>query len=138
LIGLLAMAACADFDSGVDPAFGLPDVVVAMPSFSADIQPILDRRCVVGGCHTLATGQADLTLDRTVSYVELVNVPSTLNPAFDRVVPGDAANSWLARMIGPDPSARDGNVRMPLASPPLTANQIQTIINWIQRGAPDD
>lgn len=127
--------ACADFDSAVDPAFGLPDVVVASPSFSTDIQPILDRRCSIGGCHSLATAQAGLTLEATASYESLVGVPSTLRPQFLRVAPGDAANSWLVRMIGSDPAARFGLQRMPLSSLPLTPNQIATIINWIDQGA---
>ena len=33
---------------------------------------------------------------------------------------------------------RLGLARMPLASGPLTPNQIQTIVNWISRGAPND
>ena len=128
-------AGCADFDSTVDPAFGLPDVVVASPSFVDDIQPILDKRCSIGGCHSLATAQAGLTLDATASYESLVGAPSTLRPQFLRVAPGDAANSWLVRMIGSDPAARFGHQRMPLSSLPLTPNQITTIVNWIDQGA---
>ena len=33
---------------------------------------------------------------------------------------------------------RLGLARMPLGSGPLTPNQIQTIVNWINRGAPND
>ena len=128
-------AACADFDSAVDPAFGLPDATVANPSFSDDIQPILDRRCSIGGCHSLATAQAGLTLAASASYEELVGVPSTLRPEFLRVAPGDAGSSWLVRMIGNDPAARFGHQRMPLSSLPLTPNQIATITNWIEQGA---
>ena len=133
---LAAAVSCADFDSVVDPAFGLPDVVVATPSFQDDIQPMLDRRCSIGGCHSLATAQAGLRLDAAASYESLVGVPSTLRPQFLRVAPGDAPNSWLVRMIGDDPAARLGHQRMPLSSLPLTPNQIATIVNWIEQGAP--
>ena len=136
-MGLVACAivACAEFDSTTDPAFGLPDVVVAAPSFSADIQPIFDRRCSIGGCHSLATAQAGLVLVAGRSYESLVGVPSRIRPQFARVTPFDPANSWLVRMIGHDPTARFGRQRMPLSSMPLTDNQIATIVNWIQQGA---
>ena len=127
--------ACADFESTTDPAFGLPDDVVATPSFADDIQPIFTRRCSIGGCHSLATAQAGLTLAAGASYGSLVGVQSRLRPQFVRVAPSDPANSWLIRMIGSDPALRFGHQRMPLASTPLTANQIQTITNWIATGA---
>jgi hypothetical protein len=133
---IAAMIGCADFDSATDPAFGLPDVVIATPSFSADIQPIFDRRCSIGGCHSLATAQAGLTLTRARSYESLVGVPSRLRPEFLRVAPSDPASSWLVRMIGDDETARFGHQRMPRSSMPLTPNQIATIVNWITEGAP--
>ena len=137
LVGLALTAAfgCAEFDSSTDPAFGLPDEIVAAPSFRTDIQPIFDRRCSIGGCHSLATAQAGLTLTASASYESLVGVASRLRPEFARVAPFDAPNSWLIRMIGDDPTARLGHQRMPLASMPLTPNQIATIVNWIEQGA---
>lgn len=134
---VLAAAACADFESPEDRTFGLPDVEVAQPSFARDVQPILTRRCVVGGCHTLAAHQAGMALDSTVSYDMLVNVPANTG-LFPRVNPGNAADSWLVRRIQADPGPRGGAVRMPLAATPLTDNQIATIVNWINQGALDN
>jgi hypothetical protein len=37
-----------------------------------------------------------------------------------------------------DVARRRGLARMPLGSGPLTPNQIQTIVNWINRGALND
>jgi hypothetical protein len=133
---LLGAHGCADFESTTDPAFGLPDEIVAAPSFAGDIQPIFDRRCSIGGCHSLATAQGGLSLVAAMSYESLVGVPSQLRPQFDRVEPFDPVNSWLVRMIGPDAALRLGHQRMPLSSVPLTPNQIATIINWIEQGAP--
>lgn len=129
--------ACADFSALEDPAFGLPDVEVAQPSYAADVQPIFTRRCAVGGCHTLASEQAGLALDPSVAYDELVGVlaTSSVDP-YQRVEPGNAADSWLIRRLHADPSVRNGQPRMPLAATPLTDNQIATIINWIDQGAP--
>jgi hypothetical protein len=47
-------------------------------------------------------------------------------------------NSWLAIVISDDAVRRNGVSRMPLGSGPLTPNQVATIRNWINRGAPDD
>jgi hypothetical protein len=51
------------------------------------------------------------------------------------VKPGSADQSYLVHTIEPDSSRRGGFPRMPLAATPLTANQIATIVNWINRGA---
>ena len=126
---------CADFEATVDPTGGLPDVEVTNPSFANDIQPIFTKRCSMGGCHSVASAQGQLVLVDGHAYDSLVNKPSSLVPGFVRVAPGDAANSWLVRMIGPDDDARFNNARMPLAGQPLTSNQIATIVNWIENGA---
>lgn len=127
---------CADFETSLDPAGGLPDVAIANPSFDTDIQPMLTKRCSIGGCHSIASRRGDLVLTPGASYDELVNERAVLDARFDRVEPGDAPASWLVRMIGDDPAARSNFPRMPLASQPLTRNQIATIVNWIENGAP--
>jgi hypothetical protein len=136
VVALVIAVACADFSGLEDPTFGLPDVAVPQPSFASDVQPIFTKRCVVGGCHTLASQQGGLALDSTVAYDQLVGVPATTTvDPMDRVEPGDAANSWLVRRLHPDPAQRNGQPRMPLAATPLTDNQLTTIVNWINEGA---
>ena len=131
-----AMAACVDFEAPEDPTFGLPDIVVDAPTLTHDVQPILDKRCAFGGCHSAATRQSGLVLVAGSSYAALVQRPARLNPGDTLVVPGAASRSWLMKMLGSDPSARFGVSRMPLAAAPLTANQLATIARWIDRGAP--
>jgi len=126
---------CADFESTVDPTGGLPDVEVANPSFANDIQPIFTRRCAIGGCHTVNSERAELVLAPGHAYDSIVNKPSFLNPALDRVEPGDAPSSWLVLMIEGDDDARLHFPRMPLGGQPLTPNQIATIVNWVENGA---
>jgi hypothetical protein len=140
---LLALAiapalSCADFVNEPDPAFGLPDTVVANPSLSRDVQPILTRRCSIGGCHSLATQQGGLALSEGASHAALVSKPSRLRPGTFLVVPHDASASWLMTVLQGSDAERAGVSRMPLASSPLTPNQLQTIANWINRGAPND
>jgi len=133
---VVGVGACADFEGSVDPAFGLPDVVVERPTLARDIQPILDKRCAFGGCHSDATRQAALSLTPSEAFGALVGRPSTLRPAQVRVVPGDTARSWLLVMLGADETRRGGFSRMPLAAAPLTPNQLATVANWIAAGAP--
>jgi hypothetical protein len=67
-----------------------------------------------------------------------VNQPAQTRLGQILVRPGDADNSWLVIAIRDDDARRMGLARKPLASGPLTPNQIQTIVNWINRGAPND
>lgn len=137
MVAVISLAAlgCVDFDTPVDPSGGAPDELVAVPSFAADIVPIFEKRCSLGGCHSLATRQAGLALTPDAAYDALVGVPSALVAGQVRVRPADAAGSWLVTMIGPDDAARLGFSRMPLATQPLTANQIGNIVRWIEQGA---
>ena len=135
---LLAMGTalgCADFDTPVDPAGGAPDDLVETPSFSANVVPIFEKRCSLGGCHSLATRQGALALTPDAAYDALVGVPAALRPSLLRVRPGQPAESWLVAIIGSDDTARQGVSRRPLATQPLTPNQIATIVRWIEQGA---
>ena len=126
---------CADFETSVDPSGGAPDVLVTNPSFATHIVPIFDQRCSQGGCHSVATAQAGLTLTPDAAYDALVGVPATLGAGQLRVSPSKPDSSWLVAMIGTDASARRGLSRMPLATHPLTENQIANIVRWIEQGA---
>lgn len=137
LVGCASLlAGCALVDTGLDPAFGLPDVVVEAPTLARDVQPILDRRCAFGGCHSVATAQGGLVLVAGVSHANLVGRPARLRSGDTLVIPGAGARSWLVKLVEDDEAARRGVQRMPLAASPLTPNQRETIRRWIDRGAP--
>jgi hypothetical protein len=68
-------------------------------SFSDEIQPIFDGKCVV--CHPTSYEYLDLRPGR--SYDDLVRVSSALQPAFERVLPGRPELSYLLTHV-PDPS----------------------------------
>lgn len=139
LLACLALAAaCADFEGITSSTGGLPDVVVEAPQFQRDIVPVFERRCAVGGCHSVATHQAGLVLTGDSAYQKLVNRPSRTRGGEVLVRPGNADDSWLVIAIREDGARRLGLPRMPLGSGALTPNQIQTIVNWINRGAPND
>lgn len=138
LVLAAAYGACADFEGVVTPTGGLPDVVVAAPQFQRDIAPIFERRCGIGGCHSESSHQAGLVLTPAAAHAALVNKPAQTRIGEVLVRPGNADNSWLVIAIRDDAARRMGLARMPLGSGPLTANQIQTIVNWVNRGAPND
>ena len=135
-LAVVVGTACAGFDGSLDPAFGLSDTVPDAPTLARDVQPILDKRCAFGGCHSAATRQAGLNLVDGSSMSALVRRPARLSPGDTLVIPGSSSRSWIVKMIGDNAAARGGLSRMPLAASPLTPNQIATIARWIDRGAP--
>jgi hypothetical protein len=92
-------------------------------SFTADVQPIFDRKCVA--CHPVSYPYLDLREGR--SYDDLVRVTAATAPAFERVLPGRPELSYLLTHP-PDPSLRDL----------LTPAERKTISAWIRAGARDD
>ncbi len=114
-------------NGGGDPG----DTAKEDPSFAADIQAIFNANCVSGGCHN-ATASAGLNLSQGQAYNNLVNVDSTSEPTFKRVLPNDAQNSYLVMKIE---GRQNVGGRMPLNRTPLSTVQIQNIKNWINKGA---
>jgi uncharacterized membrane protein len=89
--------------------------------FSANVQPIFQSRCV--SCH--GGGRTNAGLDLS-SYASVMK-GSRSGPV---VVPGGPGNSLLYQMVESD--------NMPASGPPLTADQKETIRQWIQSGAPNN
>ena len=126
--------ACTDFEA--PEATVLPDVLVTNPSFERDIQPILTARCATASCHNLATQQMGLNLEAGHAYDAIVDEDSPTSHNLAYIRPFQPDSSWLVRMIQADPARRFFVERMPLGRAPLTDNQIATIINWVNAGAP--
>ncbi len=113
-----------------------------MPSPPPPLQPTLSSiqsniftpSCALSGCHAGSTPQMGQNLSAGMAYSNIVNVPSTEQPAFKRVLPGDAANSYLYMKITGD--ARITGVQMPKVGGPLSADKIAAIRDWINNGAP--
>ncbi len=107
-------------------------------SFSTQIQPIFDARCI--DCHRTG-GLADFSgirmrLTAGQSRASLVNQASAQRADLTLVVPGDASNSLLWQKVAL--AAPPVGARMPLLSLPLPAAQIDLIRDWINAGAPDN
>lgn len=94
--------------------------------------------CTDALCHGATPGQGGLDLRRDVAWANLVGVPSTIDPAIPRVVPGDDDGSLLfqklaARTEGLTDVPGSG---MPVAGEPLSADELRLISLWIYNGAP--
>ncbi len=133
-LAMIAALACTDFEA--PEAVVLPDVVVQDPSFERDIQPMFTARCATASCHNLATQQMGLNLQAGYAYDAIVDRDSPSSHGLKHIRPFQPDSSWLIRMIQPDPARRFFLERMPLGRAPLTDNQIATIINWVNDGAP--
>ncbi len=128
LLGALTAFYC-DGDNGDNG--NEPETPISDPSFSNHIQPIFTNNCALGGCHN-STAQEGLNLSEGVAYSNIVSVASTQVPASMRVLPGDAANSYLVKKI--EGTQTVGN-RMPQGRSALSNVSIQNIKNWVNRGA---
>ena len=94
------------------------------PPLTADFDSIQTNifTPICAGCHSGASPAANLNLDAEYSYNDLVNVPSTEEPALDRVKPGDPANSYLVIHLQKE---GDG----------APASDIPFVAQWITDGA---
>ncbi len=123
LTGLLVLT-CGQKTSPV-----LPETCETQVDFARCIQPIFNARCV--RCHGTYGG---LSLEEGQAEQNLINVPSTCDPAFLRVAPGFPQQSMLYLKITDDP-AKCGS-RMPPSGDPLPQEEIDLIRRWIESLAP--
>lgn len=125
-------AGCGGGGGGDGPT--APPIPSGPPTTLSQIQSqVFTPSCARVGCHT-GSGQAGLILSTGAARGNLVNVPSSQQPALSRVVPGNAEASYLVRKIRGDASIT--GARMPISAAPLTQSQIDGIIQWINDGAP--
>jgi hypothetical protein len=117
------------------PAGASPTVTV---SFARDIRRILnnngEQTCTE--CHSGPFATGGLHLEANQAYGNIVNVASNEQPDVKRVLPGDAANSYLYQKVAGAASISGG--RMPLGREPLSASDIELIRQWINAGAPNN
>jgi mono/diheme cytochrome c family protein len=98
-----------------------PAVEGATVSFTNDILPIFESRCI--GCHGGERTQEGLDLKTHASLIAGSNNGAVITP-------GDAANSLLVEMVATQ--------KMPKRGPKLTPPQVQLITEWVNQGALDN
>jgi hypothetical protein len=115
----------------VDAAFAS-----SLPSFDADIAPVLRMRCA--SCHMTGTEAGNIALGPDDAYENLVGVASPTT-GLVRVTPGKPEASYLLMKLdgtGLDASGKGKGMRMPLGATPLPEESIRMIRDWIAAGAP--
>ena len=144
--GVASLAGCTgafaqrSFTTGDGPA-NLP--APAVPAFG-EVEPIFTAACA-GYCHAdpaggcLSAPAAGLSLCAPEARNALVQVPSRQVASLALVAPLDSARSYLVRKLLPA-TAGGGPVPGTLGQreppgPPLTPDQIETIVAWIDGGA---
>ena len=116
ILAIALFAGCADLGKKAPVVENPPDTTT---SYTADIQPIFDGRCV--GCHVGAI-QGGLRLDNYFLMMLGGNSGQV-------VIPFEPDSSILVQRI-------EGILpRMPLVGDPLTPEQIDLIRQWIAEGA---
>ena len=115
----------------VQPAQG--DLQPTLSSIQANI---FSQKCALSGCHLGSSAPLGLELSEGKSRGNLVNVPSQEVPKLLRVAPGNPDQSYMVRKI--EGAAGIIGARMPRGRDPLSQEEINTIRQWIQDGAPDN
>ena len=119
-------------DDGTDDQ---PDQDGEAVTFVADVQPILNERCInchaPGGFAQMAGIPWDFRQD--TAFDDLVDRISIQDADFTLVVPGDPGSSLMFLKISSEFPPVGG--MMPLGGPPLTDGEVQLIRAWVEQGA---
>ncbi len=99
-----------------------PDSAAIETSFTMNLLPILTDRCALSGCH-VANGPKGLDLRTYESF----KAGSEHGPIF---IPGNAAESVVVEEIA--------SGKMSVGGPPLSPDQIQLFVDWINHQAPQE
>src|SRR5262245_7183657 len=130
-----ALSACAGNGDGLDEN-GRPvenDDDTLQPTFGSIQKHVLTPICTT--CHAGANAPLGLRLEEGSAYALLVNAASVESPSLHRVEPGNPDASYIVQKI--QGTAAVGG-RMPLGQPPLPADTIAVIRQWIANGAQND
>lgn len=100
--------------------------------YETEVQPIFTSSCA--NCHVESPfPSAGLRLDAGKSLGDLVNVTSTQNAQYIRVVPFSAAQSLLFSKVNCEEP--EIGARMPQGRSPISLDAQARIYDWIQQGA---
>jgi hypothetical protein len=132
-LALLVLAGCGGNGHGLDEN-GRPVGEGSDGPIVAEFQSIQDHvfTPICTRCHAGASAPEGMILEEGRAYDMIVNVPSGEVPTLMRVAPGDPDNSYLFHKISGTQEVGD---RMPLGLPPLDAETIAAIRQWIEDGA---
>lgn len=126
----VTLAACGTRKSPTEPDDG-PDPTATFTRVQSEI---LTPSCALSGCHAGPSPQLGLDLGAGRSYANTVNVRAVESTRL-RIAPGDADASYLVSKVRGDATITGS--RMPPGGA-LSPDQIQLLVDWVRRGAPND
>ena len=129
---LLAAGACRDAPQDTVGPAAPPDPTA---TFTRVQREVFTPSCALSGCHAAAAPKVALVLEAGRSYASLVGVVSA-ETALLRVMAGLPNDSYLVVKLRADASIVGD--RMPAGSPAIPSSQLQLVVDWIRRGAPND
>jgi WD40 repeat protein/mono/diheme cytochrome c family protein len=121
----LALAFCGVFAPAADPEPAKEGDAV---SYYKDVRPIFQQHCQ--GCHQPAKPQGGYVM---TEHAKLLKAGERSVPG---VVPGKPDMSYLVQQITPMPGK--DKAEMPKDKAPLSKEQIDLVVKWIEQGAKDD
>ena len=129
---VLVLTSCAG--DGVVSMVGGPPPNSA-PTLTSLQTSIFSPKCGVAGCHAGPAPEQGMDLTEGHTYAFTVGVDSNELSGFKRIVPTNAADSYLYMKLAGDP--RIVGERMPFGGM-LTAAEIEGVRQWIDAGARDN
>lgn len=127
----LSVAACGTRKTPTEPL----EPVNPSATFSRVQAEIFTPSCALSGCHAGPTPQQGMDLSAGKSYASIVGVRATESTRA-RIAPGDPAGSYLVSKTAGDATITGS--RMPLGGPYLSDATQKLLVDWVQRGAPND
>lgn len=118
------------------------DTTPELATFDRLQRDVFAKSCAVASCHVgAAAGAGNLSLEGPGAYENLVGRAPTnavaLQAGLKRVVPFKADSSLLYLKLLTRPHASlDLGAAMPVGRDPLTAGQLEYVLQWIASGAP--
>src|SRR5262249_325105 len=144
----LAVAATAACRKRNENGVGEPVRAARIPSFRADVLPVLQQQCATAeGCHgAKPTDSVRLDLRPSTAYAQLVGVPAQARRGAMRVTPGVPAATFLLDKLSGRLGPREGKSMpvdpdsgAPFDKSPLPGDYVDMVlVPWIVGGAPNN
>lgn len=110
-----------------------PVVVPEVPSYAADVEPVVLDRCL--SCHELDDPKAQLVLTPGMGYDQMVGRSSVQVEDLLIVEPGNLAGSYLWHKLEWTAAVGDGMPRTVFGARKLPPDELELFRRWIESGA---
>jgi hypothetical protein len=133
VIGIAVVSSCGERKPlPTEPTLPPPD---PNATFTRVQNEVFTVSCAIAGCHAALGAREGMNLSAGAAYANTVRVPATERPSLSRIEPGDPDLSYLVKKLRGDPDIT--GLRMPDGGT-LTPDEIQLVIDWVRRGAPQE